>query len=409
MAIRKSLLPSAYQQVEYIESSGTQYIDTGYYATTTSGINIDYAYTASGNAGLCGIFQSQAPRTDTLFISTLNGQTSSVIYLISRGGELTNNVVPTLGTKYNAKINYLNNRKLIINNTKTGNDGTNGVVSSRTIKLFCRDNNGNLAYTNARIYMCKITEGENIVRNFIPCYRKADNVAGLYDVVNGVFYTNQGTGTFAKGSDYVPQVKHIYKGSTRIIKKYKGSSLLFADVPSAYQQVQYLESTGSAYIDTGLTGDENTKIVADMMCVSGGGQSLGYFSANRSITLQFTNATAPSRFGTYSFVYTDWTAGERNVYEIDVSGYKKDGVYLYQNSTPQSFQTGNLYLFRCNGSSTTGSFRIYSYKIYSSGVLVQYLIPCYRKADDVIGMYDVVNDVFYTNAGSGEFTMGDDV
>ena len=196
-----SALPSAYQQVEYIESSSTQYIDTGYYATTTSGINIDYAYTASGNAGLCGIFQNQAPRTDTLFVTTLSGQTSSEIYLISQGAEATNNTPPGIGTKHNAKINYLNNRKLIIDDGRQWNDGSNGVVSSRTIKLFCRDNNGNLAYTNARIYMCKISEGGNIVRNFIPCYRKSDNVVGMYDVISGRFFTNDGTGTFGKGAD----------------------------------------------------------------------------------------------------------------------------------------------------------------------------------------------------------------
>lgn len=34
-----------------------------------------------------------------------------------------------------------------------------------------------------------------------PCYRKADNVAGWYDTAAGVFYTNEGTGSFAVGPD----------------------------------------------------------------------------------------------------------------------------------------------------------------------------------------------------------------
>ena len=192
---QNSLLPAGYIACEYLESTGTQYIDTGYYATTTSGINIDYAYTASGNAGLCGIFQGQEPRTDTLFITTLSGQTSTVMYLISRGGELTNNVIPTLGTKYNGKINYLNNGKLIIDNSKTGNDGSNGVVSSRTIKLFCRDYNGNLAYTNARIYRCQISEGTTLVRDLIPCL-DTNGVPCMYDVITKQTYYNAGTGNF---------------------------------------------------------------------------------------------------------------------------------------------------------------------------------------------------------------------
>lgn len=195
LVYQSSLLPSGYTACEYLESSGMQYIDTGYYATNTSGINIDYAYTASGNAGLCGIYQPRTPRTDTLFVTTLSGQTSTEIYLISRGAEATNNIPPGIGTKHNAKINYLNNGKLIIDNGRQWNNGSNDVVSSRTIKLFCRDNNGSLAYTNARIYMCKISEGENIVRNLVPCL-DSNGVPCMYDAIGKQTYYNAGSGTF---------------------------------------------------------------------------------------------------------------------------------------------------------------------------------------------------------------------
>ena len=39
-----------------------------------------------------------------------------------------------------------------------------------------------------------------MVRDLIPCYRKVDNVAGMYDLVNDVFYTNEGTGEFIIGN-----------------------------------------------------------------------------------------------------------------------------------------------------------------------------------------------------------------
>jgi hypothetical protein len=38
-----------------------------------------------------------------------------------------------------------------------------------------------------------------------------------------------------------------------------------------------------------------------------------------------------------------------------------------------------------------------------------HLIPCYRKADNVAGMYDLFSGEFYTNAGTGEFIIGPDV
>jgi len=198
LVYQSSLLPSGYTELEYLESTGSQYIDTGYYATNTSGINIDYAYTKSGNAGLCGIFQNQKPRTDTLFVTTLTGQTSTEIYLISQGAEATNNIPPGIGTKHNGKINYLNNGKLIIDNGRQWNNGHNGVVSTRTIKLFCRDYNGNLAYTNARIYMCQISEGQNVVRDLIPCLDN-NGTPCMYDTVSKTTFYNAGTGTFNYG------------------------------------------------------------------------------------------------------------------------------------------------------------------------------------------------------------------
>lgn len=55
-----------------------------------------------------------------------------------------------------------------------------------------------------RIYSCKIYNGDSIIRNYIPCYKKVsenNNIIGLYDIVEGEFYTNQGSGAFLKGSD----------------------------------------------------------------------------------------------------------------------------------------------------------------------------------------------------------------
>jgi len=45
-------------------------------------------------------------------------------------------------------------------------------------------------------------------------------------------------------------------------------------------------------------------------------------------------------------------------------------------------------------------------KIYDNGTLVRNMIPCYRRSDLKPGMYDTVNNVFYTNSGSGEFILG---
>ena len=71
--------------------------------------------------------------------------------------------------------------------------------------------NGAGNFCKEKLYNCQIYDGETLVRNFIPCYctETVINVekkqcqagtVGLYDTVEGKFYTNQGTGEFIKGS-----------------------------------------------------------------------------------------------------------------------------------------------------------------------------------------------------------------
>lgn len=42
-----------------------------------------------------------------------------------------------------------------------------------------------------------------------------------------------------------------------------------------------------------------------------------------------------------------------------------------------------------------------------NNIVVRHFIPVVRNSDDKPGMYDLVNDVFYTNQGTGEFTWGE--
>lgn len=52
-----------------------------------------------------------------------------------------------------------------------------------------------------RWYYVKVYENDVLIRDLIPCYRIADTVIWMYDVENWTFYTNGGTGTFAKWPD----------------------------------------------------------------------------------------------------------------------------------------------------------------------------------------------------------------
>ena len=104
-----------------------------------------------------------------------------------------------------------NKNTIIIENGRI-DYGTTGIdITSKSenqdssMILFGAPNNENTvdlfsAY-NMKVYRLKLYENNVLVREYVPCYRKTDNEIGLYELVNSVFYTNNGTGTFNKGND----------------------------------------------------------------------------------------------------------------------------------------------------------------------------------------------------------------
>lgn len=84
-------------------------------------------------------------------------------------------------------------------------------------------------------------------------------------------------------------------------------------------------------------------------------------------------------------------------------------------TTTQSEYTmsNNLYLFSQNYNGTarfSGITRIAYFRYYDkTDTLICDLVPCYRKSDAVIGMYDKVRKIFLTDAGNSVFEKGNDI
>lgn len=190
--------------------------------------------------------------------------------------------------------------------------------------------------------------------------------------------------------------------------KYERKSLL----PDAYQQVDYLESDGTAYIITNFTKQPGVTVDMTAQFVSGtgalvgdanytgnwagcyntiGGYGLysdtGSFTGITSTTKASINAVFSSTSTTMT-VTTESTSGSCSVTEISHT----------------SSSSAHWCVFAANDSGArTATARIWSVEF--SGAFSALLIPCYRKSDNELGFYDVTNNTFYTNAaGSGSFT-----
>lgn len=206
------------------------------------------------------------------------------------------------------------------------------------------------------------------------------------------------------------------------------------NIPKEYTQVEYLESSGTQYIDTGivLNSEATIETVSELTQTiwSAGPYSFWGFMGDGTLPRWgwslYQNRWLPD-LNTTTQVYSPvvdrnkhtftntcyYTQGGAFVYDSIV-----DGVSVYEaprRVDPIADYTSNTlsaYIFARNNANVAGNFigaKIYSYKIIQDGILVLDLIPCRRNSDSVLGMYDTVSGNFLTNAGTGTFTAGDDV
>lgn len=192
-------------------------------------------------------------------------------------------------------------------------------------------------------------------------------------------------------------------------------------LPNGYKRLEYIQNTGTQYIDTGISvGPDNAsalKSVVDKMILTNNAYALdgiGYGAApyNNSFYLG-TDANRNIAYGdgrvdkTTSTVYD----GSRRTFVYDA----QNGKVSVSNLTEISFMFSapdtalNFLLFAYNQGTKGGvkyySGRIYGAKLYNNDTLVRDYIPCQTTAGEV-GLWDDVNSVFYGNAGTGAFTAG---
>jgi hypothetical protein len=177
-------LPAAYTELEYIESSGTQYINTGVAPTVANGteIYLKMAYAAATSTQGMGAWWNLVISKETGNTWRIDGVYTSIPVVIDEVVEITLKQTSS-GRYYSIK-----------------NESGYG-TSNQTANNFCLGTIGGMTnYTMAaKFYKCTIKENDTIIKNLVPAKRNSDNAIGMYDKVSGTFFTNSGTGTFGYG------------------------------------------------------------------------------------------------------------------------------------------------------------------------------------------------------------------
>ena len=187
-----------------------------------------------------------------------------------------------------------------------------------------------------------------------------------------------------------------------------------ASLPSGYTKLEYIESSGTQYIDTGVSNfpTQSTRVTLDVDWLSGLGY---YFGCSQSGRRWFVEALQPTKI--YSGYLDEGKSADIATvigrYTVDKNGVDTNvnGVKILHASAGNTASI-SICLLACNGSSGVSGIadaaRIYSCKIYSSSGLIRQFVPCKNSSGEV-GLYDEVNDVFYGNAGTGVFIAGPEV
>lgn len=199
-------LPSGYTELEYIQSSGTQYIDTGFKPTGNTRVVVDFlAYNQT--TAQQSIFGSR-PGASGRFTLFTGHSTASLQVDYNTEKSLADQDVEISGLDLTKRVNISISNKLVIDGTTVSSTAIKSFTSTYDMYLFANNNIGVVQLPSSlNLYSCAIYNDNALVRNFVPC-KNPDGVVGLYDSVNSQFYQNAGTGSFTAG----PEVEQEDKG-----------------------------------------------------------------------------------------------------------------------------------------------------------------------------------------------------
>lgn len=180
---------------------------------------------------------------------------------------------------------------------------------------------------------------------------------------------------------------------------------------ASYTELEYIQSTGTQYINMGVLASwSNMRMSIDFINTQFKGNWDYFIGAGTS----YQNAVGIRNENGSNLKVVN-NGDNASMSNSIGTRYKKDFVYNQIVNTGSSYTmtstsvsyNKNLYLFACNGNSVYGisAFRLYSLKIYKNNNLIRDFIPV-KDENNIVCLYDKVEDKYYYNIGSGTFTAG---
>lgn len=367
-------LPEGYTPLDYVESTGTQYIELPHYFTNTDEMYARAAVTAPVTS------------SDKYFISPKAWNNSNNRFAL--GGFYARKFTCAYGGLGTPSSAY-------VPNTAPDQKFHEYHYKDRTFKMLDLGlvfNASNITWGKEtaalRLFYgynaataCKLgvvwhkRDGEYLYY-LLPAQRDSDGAVGMYDGVSGQFFTNNGTGDFIPG----------YK------------------LPEGYTSLTFLQSSGTQRIDTNVNGNARWVLTAQSTKTTAGTQ----------VAIAGTNNASAATW--YGVAGTNWACGSLAASTIPMTTkatadltFDSNGVRgtVNDQAIERDLATFNQQwsLFHTKGSDSFQG-KIFKAKAYQNNKVVANLVPVVRTADSVLGLFDLVSQQFFTNVGTGNFTAG---
>lgn len=189
----------------YLQSSGTQYIDSGIYATGNTTFEIKYDATSESGTIFGSRTSSSSSDRFMLFKSDNNRFDYDNAYGMINSFSMAIMKTEILNDSYSATAT-----NLASGTTRNASTSLSVFTTPKTLKIYAGDTNGTISsYVSAKIYYFKIYEEGVLIRHFVPV---PENLVignftcpsnGMFDIVNQQFYGNEGTGDFTYSKDSI--------------------------------------------------------------------------------------------------------------------------------------------------------------------------------------------------------------
>ncbi len=181
-----------YTPIEYLESTGTKYIDTGVVANEKTEAEIQFLINSFTHL----FFVSDGGWAKNNFGLIVSGYAKTVNFYMNCDGYTDIGIITEGNLKLLLSGIYLNDVPVEI--TRGTIPSPTAFTTKYTIPLFAHNTSGIIGYGKLKVYFFRLWQDGILIRDFIPVLDK-DGVPCMYDLVEHKFYYNAGTGDFIAG------------------------------------------------------------------------------------------------------------------------------------------------------------------------------------------------------------------